>query len=624
MTSKVSELAERYGIANEYTGLDGTRHTVPEETKRAILVAMGVDPDTAELTDAPVTRQKARGLSTPRCYLPDWLENGRAWGIALQVYAIRSEQNWGIGDFRDLGQFATLAAASGADFVGTNPLHALFPADPARRSPFFPSNRRFLNPLYIAVDAVPGYTASEMELAKAEDLRRSELVDYVGVTSLKLAALKRVWPLWRDASDVPADYARAAFVRFCEAGGESLRLHCLFDALSMHMAAEGHGGGWKSWPEEFRSPSASGSLAFAASAGQSIEFMAWLQWLASVQLQQAQRAAREAGMRIGLYLDFAVGEAPDGSATWSDPLLTMRGVSVGAPPDYFSTKGQNWGLAPLSPAALVAQNLAPYDELVSASMVSAGALRIDHAMGIEQIFLIPEGQLASAGTYIHYPLERMVETLAAASHRHRAVLIGEDLGNVPEGFKDLMKEAAILSYRIFYFEQQEGSFVPAEEYPQSAMACLSTHDLPTIEGWWRGEDVELRRQHGLIGDEAAAVQFTLRDAERRSVLRVLAAAKLPFPEEAEAIENAVIDDTPLPATLVDAVHRFLARTPCRLMAVRLEDIAGGRLPVNLPGTVDSYPNWQRKLELSLEEIASAPAFAAITRMLSKERPRLGQ
>jgi 4-alpha-glucanotransferase len=620
VTSDIDQLAEHYGIACRYKGLDGVTHEVPDETKRAILKAMGVGPDQAHLADAPAKPIMLRSPSIPRCYMPNWLENARAWGIAIQLYAIRSEQNWGIGDFRDLAQFARIAARSGADFVGTNPLHALFVSEPDRRSPFFPSNRRFLNPLYVAVDAVPGYTPSTPELSVATELRRGDLVDYRGVAKLKLAALKRIWPLWRNAADAEQDYSPEAFQEYCEAGGESLRLHCLFDALSLHLAEQGFAG-WRTWPDQFGAPSASGSAAFAASEPEAIEFMLWLQWLASVQLRQAQQAALDAGMRIGLYLDFAVGEAPDGSAAWSDPVLTMRGVDVGAPPDYFSTTGQNWGLAPLSPAALVEQELAPYETLVSASMAYGGALRIDHAMGIQQMFLVPEGQPASVGTYVHYPLERMVETLASASHRHQTVVIGEDLGNLPDGFRDVMQAAAILSYRILYFEQRDGSFLLPEHYPRNAIACLSTHDLPTMEGWWRGEDVELRRQHGLIEDDAAAVQLEQRKAERRSLLGVLVAAGLIFPEEAEALENAAVDETPIPAALIDAVHRLLARTPSRLLAVRLEDLTGERLPVNLPGTVDGYPNWQRKLGLGLQEIASAPAFATTTQMLSQERPK---
>jgi len=623
MTATLAQLADHYGIASEYTGLDGASHAVPAHTIRTILGAMGVDPDTAALSDAPSTRQAARGGTLPRCYLPDWLKDGRGWGIALQLYAIRSERNWGIGDFDDLAVFAARAATAGADFVGTNPLHALFLADPSRRSPFFPSNRRFLNPLYIAVDAIPGYTPDADELTTAASLRRADLVDYAGVTALKLTALRRIWPLWQRATDNALHYTQEAFERFRQHGGEALRLHCLYEALALEMVGRGHSAGWTGWPEGYDSPSAGTVSQFAATQADAVVFMMWLQWLASVQLRTAHEAGLAAGMRIGLYLDFAVGEAPDGSATWADPVLTMRGVEVGAPPDYFSTSGQNWGLAPLSPAALVEQNLVPYQSLVSASMQHGGALRIDHAMGIEQMFLIPGGQPASTGTYIHYPLERMVETLAAASHRHKAVLIGEDLGNLPVGFRQLMEEAAILSYRILYFEQHDGRFLSAEEYPRNALACLSTHDLPTIEGWWRGEDVHLRLQHALIGDMAAQIQLERRRDERAGLLAVLTDAALLSAAHLSALEAAAWSDSPLPDAIPIALHRFLARTPARLLAVRLEDLAGERMPVNLPGTIDAYPNWQRKLAHDINEIVGAPLFADITRSVAEERPRVG-
>lgn len=621
MTREPEELAGRYGIATQYKGLDGTWHVAPKASIAAILGALGVDPDAAVLPEPVIAPQSDPSRAIQRCYLPQWLEQGRAWGIAVQVYALRSDENWGIGDLRDLALFAQTAAQSGADFVGTNPLHALFLADARLRSPFFPSNRRFLNPLYIAVDAVPGYSPVDEELDLARTLRQGELVDYAGVTRLKLAALRRIQAPWQAAGQLPPDYSREAFGQFRAAGGEALQCHALFEALSFALAAEGHGGSWKGWPGEYSSPSAAGSRAYAEAHADEVEFFAWLQWLTAVQLQQAQRAARAGGMRIGLYLDFAVGEAPDGSAAWSDPFVMMRGVDVGAPPDYFSTSGQNWGLAPVSPRALVERDFAPYRELIGATMQHSGALRIDHVMGIQQMFLIPAGHAALEGTYIHYPLRRMIAALAAASHQHEAVLIGEDLGYVPEGFREIMEEAAILSYRILYFEQDAGWFKAASDYPRLALACLSTHDLPTLEGWWRGEDVALRRQFGLIEAGPAEAQLAQRQAERRNLGELLVHAGLLDAGMAQPLDSAAHDDTPLPGVLMEAVHGFLARTPSLLVAVRIEDLAGERLPVNLPGTVDQYPNWQRKLSASCAEISAMPGYTSVTRRLATERPR---
>jgi 4-alpha-glucanotransferase len=621
MTREPEELAGRYGIATQYKGLDGTWHVAPKASIAAILGALGVDPDAAVLPEPVITPQSDPNRAIQRCYLPEWLEQGRAWGIAVQVYALRSDENWGIGDLRDLALFARTAAESGADFLGTNPLHALFLADAQLRSPFFPSNRRFLNPLYIAVDAVPGYSPVAAEQQLAAELRQGDLIDYAGVTRLKLAALRRIRVAWREAAATSTDYSIEAFAQFQEAGGEALRRHALFEALSFELAAEGHGGSWKRWPAEFASPSAAGSRAYAEAHPEVVEFYSWLQWLTAVQLQQAQRAARESGMRIGLYLDFAVGEAPDGSAAWSDPFVMMRGVDVGAPPDYFSTSGQNWGLAPISPRALVERDFGPYRELIGATMPHSGALRIDHVMGIQQMFLIPEGHAALEGTYIHYPLRRMIEALAAASHRHEAVLIGEDLGYVPEGFREIMEQAAILSYRILYFEQDAGWFKAASDYPRMALACLSTHDLPTLEGWWRGEDVGLRRQFGLIEAGPAEAQLAQRQAERRNLVELLVHSGLLDAEMAQQLDRAAHNDMPLPGVLMEAVHGFLARTPSMLVAVRIEDLAGERLPVNLPGTVDQYPNWQRKLSASCAEIAAMPGYASVTRRLAAERPR---
>ena len=325
-------------------------------------------------------------------------------------------------------------------------------------------------------------------------------------------------------------------------------------------------------------------------------------------------------MQIGLYLDFAVGEAPDGSATWGAPETTMRRVHIGAPPDYFSTNGQDWMLAPLSPTALGGDSTW-YRDLVGDSMRYAGALRLDHVMGIQHLFLVPEGQSPAAGTYVRFPLGRLLADIAEMSHRYQTVVVGEDLGNVPRGFRELMAAADILSYRILYFERQGEAFAPPGLYPREALACLSTHDLPTFEGWWRGDDVRLRHEHGLIEAAAMDEQLAQRTLDRNQLCGMLQqAGLLAEAAAADALAAAADSDGTLPEALLVAIHRHLARTPSRLLAVRIEDLCGEREPVNLPGTVDSYPNWKRKLALPLEDIADKPLYAAVTAALATERP----
>lgn len=623
----LDDLAERFGIALGFYGPDGHVRSVPDDTKRRILAALGINADDEEAirasldSSADIHPPVMRVPEGERCFIPQWLEEGRGWGISVQLYEIRSKSNWGIGDFADLAEFCAVAGRAGADFVGTNPLHALFAADPSRCSPFSPSNRRFLNPLYIAVDGLPFAVADAVDQERLAHLRAGRLVDYVEIADLKLSALRTAFDAWRDHGEVDG-YRREDFELFRDAGGAALRCHALFDVLSLEMVEAGHGAGWEGWPEEYRDIGGEAVERFSEEHGDDIAFHAWLQWVASLQLAQAADAARAAGLRIGLYLDFAVGEAPDGSATWSERALCIPGMSIGAPPDFFTADGQNWGLSPLSPAALAREELAPYRAMISANMRHAGALRIDHVMGLWQLFFIPRGEHPADGAYVRYPFDGMVRTVCEQSRQRQAIVIGEDLGNVPEGFRPVMHEAGILSYRILYFEQNEHGFVAPDDYPRLAMACLSTHDLPTLAGWWRGDDIELRREHGLIDREAADHQFRDRKGSRAAFLRQLFQRDLLGEDDREAAQKAEAEpDAEFPQALAVAAHRFIARSKSMLVAVRLADLTGETEPTNLPGTVDSYPNWRIKSSLGLEELEGSFLFAAIVAGLGRERPQ---
>lgn len=623
--SPLDDLSRRHGIALAHTGIDGTGFRISEETKQHILDALGIKAGTgAEIEDS---LSEAKGLEPPElkaaeagaCFLPEWLQDSRAWGITVLLYELRSQRNWGIGDFIDLAAFCVVAAKVGADFVGTNPLHALFLAEPARCSPFSPSSRLFLNPIYIAVDKVPGYTDAFAEPHVIRQLVDAPLVDYEGVAAAKLKALRKIW----DARAVSAQSTVSdSFEAFREKGGEALRLHALFEALSFHMVEQELEAGWLSWPEEYRDPSSDAVAAFARENGDEIDFHIWLQWLAATQLELAQSAAKAAGMRMGLYLDLAVGEAPDGSARWAARDLFVPRVSVGAPPDFFTANGQDWGLSPLSPRTLAEEDFAPYRRMLDAVMRHAGALRIDHVMSLWQLFYVPEGGVPADGAYVRYPIDKLLGALAEASNEYGAVVIGEDLGNVPEGFREVMEAARMLSYRILYFEQSDGTFTAPGDYPPLALACLSTHDLPTLRGWWRGDDIRLRKEHGLIDAEAAEAQSAERATHRNSLIRTLLASKaLKVQELMPAREASPTARSAMPASLIVAAHRFVAKTPSLLMGVRLADLAGESRPTNLPGTVDSYPNWRPKCPVQVEDLGAFPLFRAITRAVAAERPK---
>jgi len=618
--SRLDELAFRYGIVGHH-GFRGER---ADETRIAILAAFGVDASSEAAVEAALDAAKdrhppeMRGPPGVHCHVPDRTE--KAWGISAQLYEIRSGRNWGIGDFEDLAGLCRIAARAGADFVGVNPLHALLLSEPARCSPFSPSNRLFLNPLYIAVDRVPGHAALAEEAERLRELREADKVDYVRVAARKIAALRRIWQAW--SGEPQPSLPRAGFEEFRRRTGVQLDRHALFEALSASMAAEGKGSGWRCWPPELHDPGSEAVREFARKNRAEIEFHAWLQWVADLQLGKAAAAAKRAGMRIGLYLDFAVGEIPDGSASWGSGSAIVPGMRIGAPPDVFAAQGQEWGLAPVSPVGMLEGDLAAFRRAIAALTRHAGALRIDHVMSLWQLFFVPEGGVPADGAYVRYPLASQIEALSELSRQDRTVIVGEDLGIVPPGFREVMQESHILSYRILYFERHDGAFLAPAHYPALALACLSTHDLPTLKGWWRGNDIELRMEHGLIEETAGRWQFEERARERHALIE-LATRSGALPRGALGGAGASPGDgeEEMPAALVVAAHRLIADTPSLLASVRLADLTGESRPTNLPGTVDAYPNWRLKSSVPLEELEELDMFREVTAAMSAARPK---
>jgi 4-alpha-glucanotransferase len=626
MADDLDRLAAAAGIVRDYRTLTGETVHVPDAAVRGLLRAMGIACDGAAETAASLAAHQPIDFgpfAVPegvRCHMPDWLREGRCFGITCQLYGLRSARNWGIGDFEDLARFSEIAAAAGADFLGVNPLHALLFAAPEGCSPFWPSHRRYLNPLYIAVDRAPGAERLGDALDLPDTVRHGDLVDYAAVGGLKRRALGRLFRLFIDDGD---DGAQAAFHSFVAEEGESLYLHALFEALSETMVAEGHGPVWPGWPEAWRTPAGEAVKAFAAEHHELVRFHCWLQWVAAGQLAAAQARARAAGMRIGLYLDFAVGVAPDGSATWSDRALLVPGARIGAPPDYFNAAGQDWGLSPISPTVLAERHFQPIRNALDTVLAHAGALRIDHAMSLYRLFWIAEGFAAADGAYVRYPFAELVRTVAEVSEARRAVVIGEDLGIVPDGFRDAMHAADIQSYRVLFFEKRDDHFLPAEAYPRAAFACITTHDTQTLAGWWTGHDLSTRAEIGMIAPGALAAEQAARAHERRRLLGLLEAHGLLPPELGPVMRDEAEAPVALPAALAVALHRFIARTPSRLVAASADDLAGAIDQVNIPGTVNEHPNWRRKLAVPIEAIAAHPLFAAVTAALREERPRAG-
>ncbi|MFZ3584251.1 4-alpha-glucanotransferase [Loktanella sp. DJP18] len=564
-------LADHHGISTCYDD----RH-VPDATLRLILEGLGIDPNGPKRGPRAAKQMPSLSVRAPR--------PARGWGIFCQLYELRSRRNWGIGDFADLARLAELCGAEGADFIGVNPLHALFLSAPDRCSPFSPSNRRFLNPLYIAPDLLG---------LDRPDIEDGDLVNYKAVTETKLTALRSVF----DQSE-----ENAAFALFVETQGEPLRLHALFEVISAL-----HGGtGWTAWPENYRQPDGKAVAAIARLHSDDIRFYEWLQWIAREQLSAAQRAAVEADMRIGLYLDLAVGEAQDGSATWSGTAAALPNLDVGAPPDMFSEEGQNWHLAAPSPTAMAEEEFANYRAMISAQLRDAGALRIDHAMALWQLFLIPSGRPASEGAHLRYPMADLLRVLTEEANAADAVLIGEDLGFVPEGFREVMDAANVLSYRIVYFEQDQKGFYAPDAYPSTAFACLSTHDLPVLAAWWRGDDIDLREANGLVSKEASIKHRAHRKSEKESLIQAI---KIKVDPAAPVLPDAVLTGT----------YSFVSKTNSILAGVRLADLTGPETPTNLPGVGDEHPNWRPRSPLDIEEIARHPSFVRVIAKMRQNR-----
>jgi 4-alpha-glucanotransferase len=593
--------ARRYGIALDYISEAGERREISDGTKRRLLELLAAG------NAAPAPPAKPKTGKPPRCHLPGFLRHGRAWGIACQLYGLRSARNWGIGDFADLGLMAEIAGNAGADFLGINPVHALFPLEPGRASPYSPSSRQFLNVLHIAPDAEPEFAETGETDRARERLRRGDLVDYRAVAAVKLRKLRDMFATFREKA---AGERKDDWDTFRAERGRPLEDFSLFEALS----ARFEGARWRDWPNDFKGLDRPSVRRFAARNAAEIDFHAWLQWLADRQLARAQARALKSGMRIGLYLDLAVGVAGDGAAAWSRPDLVADGAHIGSPPDPFHTEGQNWSLVPPRPNVLLADGMGPLKAELAANMRHAGAARLDHVMALERLFWVPEGLSPADGGYVHYPFAEMAAAVAEQSRRFGVLVIGEALGTVPKGFRERLAAREIQSYRVLFFEKRrDGGFRRPTAWPRRALACVGTHDLPTLRGWWMGHDLSWRVKAGTVSKEEMPAALEARRAEARRLWQALGAVGL--------VAAGAGPPRSLGARHVVAVHRYIARGPSRLVAVQLEDALGQVEQANLPGDSTHHPNWRRKMPVALEALSRQPLFGLLTRAMAAERPR---
>ncbi len=563
---------------------------------------------------------------------------GRSHGFLVQLYSLLSRQSWGMGDLGDLADLAAWSGrALGTGFLQLNPLHAAVPGPPTDPSPYRPSSRRFPDPVHLRIEQIPEYA----QLAGAARLRADELTARAG--ALRAEVLDRgalidrdaVWALKREALELLAAVPltpgrRAAYCDFLAEQGQALEDHATWYAI-----AERHGSDWRAWPAELRDPRSSGTARLRPRLLARIDFHSRLAWLTDQQLAAAQRAARDAGMGVGLVHDLAVGVHPSGADTWAQRDAFAAGMSVGAPPDAFNARGQDWGLPPWRPDALATAGYAPYRELLRGLLRHAGALRIDHVMGLFRLWWVPEGRPPTEGAYVRYDGEAMLSALALEAHRAGAAVIGEDLGTVEPGVRGELAERGVLGTSVLWFERDYGNgagggesaaaggadaaadpppaaearILAPDEWRSACLATVTTHDLPSTAARLTGEDVALRERLGLLAGppererSRAAYELTewLGELVRRGLL----------PEGAGDEEAAV-----------KAVHRFLLCTPARMVGVWLPDAVGDRRPQNLPGTWDEYPNWRLPIAgpegrpRTLEELAASPRLHALMRELS--------
>ncbi len=534
------------------------------------------------LTDASsITEEMPLIVTPPRAFGGDF---GRCWLMAVQLYGVRSARNWGIGDFTDLEGLLELAAGLGADGVGLNPLHVLFDDRPADCSPYSPNSRLFLNPLYIDVSKLAGVALPGGDAIAR--LRRNDIVDYAAVAKLKWQALRSAFAAFTaDASSGSRQGSRQDFEAYRAERDPLLTRFACFEVLRHKFNAA-----WWEWPERWRQPDEAECARLREGPdGAEIEFIEFVQWIADRQLRACRDRANKLGMKVGLYLDVAVGVQSGGFDAWNEQTAISRHLSVGAPPDALNTAGQNWGLAGFNAAGLTMQCFEPFREMLRASMRYAGAIRLDHVLGLKRLYLVPHGYAARNGVYVNMPFEALLAVTAQESMAHRCVVIGEDLGTVPEGFREQMADWGIWSYQVMMFERDDaGAFRGIDHYSANALVTFNTHDLSTYAGWRSFSDLKLKRSIGIDPGETD-------DARWQALTRL-----------SDILRQHAIDGHDF-----YAVMGFLARTKSRLLTISLEDLLGLLDQPNIPGTVDEHPNWRRRLPQAIDQIAAAIDISAL-------------
>ena len=564
-----------------------------------------------------------------RAYQP---ANLRAAGIGISLYGLRSATNWGCGDFTDLRRFTSWAVKNlGTGFIALNPLHAIPNRAPYNTSPYLPNCSHYRNFIYVDVEAVPEFAhsawaqrllATEKVQCELKALRATPTVEYERVSRIKACFLKLAFREFLRERRRGSERTRA-LEAWAECEGDLLRRFAIHSALDEFLHRRDPSvWNWPAWPESFRSPDSPETLSFAQQHWRSVLFHIYVQWIADAQLAEAQTHARVLGMSIGLYHDLALATDRYGADLWMTPEFYVSGCRVGAPPDDFSPKGQDWGFPPPDSDAHYRDGYRLFADSIRRACRHGGALRIDHVMRFFRLYWIPDGMKATGGTYVGDRYEDLIRILALESVRNRVIIIGEDLGTVPDHVRETLTRFGILSYRLFFFEQDHNRrFKAPAEYPHLALVSASTHDLPTLAGFWQNRDILARREAGVLPDQNSVKQaMAHRLDEKQKMLDLLHDLRL-LPDS--RARNAA-DLPELDGEFHAAIIGFLMSTPSMLMLLNQEDLFKETEQQNLPGTTAEYPNWRRKMKFAIEELESSPAreFAATFRAWAEKTNRL--
>lgn len=549
----------------------------------------------------------ARFVVTPsQCYLPDSLSNGKKlWGPAVQLYSLRSEKNWGMGDLSDLLDVIDWCKSNQGHVIGLNPLHQLFPSNVHHISPYSPSSQTAFNVWYCRPESFSNYADAKSVQEKLESpewrgrlgqYRDTDLVDYVGVLSAKMNIFKSLYASFRSIHLEKDTEQASEFRDYCGQAATPIHHVALFEAIQQHFYAKDESVyGWPKWPQEYHNPYSDAVRVFSETHRSEIDFYLYLQWQTELQLKAVKEKCKAAGLEIGLYLDLSVGVDSSGAQVWANQELYALNARVGCPPDALNQKGQDWGLPPIVPQRLREQGYELFSLMLQENMKYAGALRLDHVMGLYRLFWIPSELDATHGTYVKYPFMDLVKLIALESHRNQCVVIGEDLGTIVPAVREAMQGWNMLSYKVLYFEKDAPDiFTPAAEYNPVALVTAGTHDLPTLQGYWQEKDIEIRTNlHLYPSEEMRELQIQERQVDKQALLNLLHAEGL-LSDEQRTSQS-------LTPEVLAAIHAFLARSKSCLQLVQIEDLIGQSEQMNVPGTTNEHPNWRQKLSKYIDE-----------------------